>query len=398
MKTHLTKRAVDKVLGDHKLGNEVFVWDDEIRSFGLRVAASGVATFVIQYRNDEGRTRRMALGQYGKLTPDQAREEAKKHFGRIASGEDPAGEKQDARKDLTFNEVAERYLQEHAELKKKASSLEADKRLLAKTLRPVLGSRKIKRIDRFEIQKLHHSLRGTPYKANRAIALLSKMFNLAEKWGIRPDGTNPCRHIEKYDETPRNRYLSEEELSRLGKALLDAEKSESPFAIAALRLILFTGARKSEVLDLRWSDVDLERGILNLRDSKTGAKILPLSMAAAKLFEGIPRVQDNDYVIPGQKEGKRLVGLQRIWERIRKGALLDGVRVHDLRHTFGSVGAWAGIGLPVLGGLLGHSQPQTTSRYVHMATSPLTEAANRITDRITEAMQRKSKVVGIKRD
>lgn len=387
MRVKLTKRAVDDMIRDHQHGQELFIWDTELRGFGLRITKNGVVTFIIQYRNQQGETRRMVLGQYGKTTPDQARKDAIERFGQVNKGEDPSVQKREERQATRFQELADRYLAEHATVKKKASSVEADTRLLEKTLMPILGSQKIKSIEPVDIQKLHHSLRETPIKANRAIALLSKMFNLAEKWGLRPNGSNPCRHIEKYQEKHCERFLNEDELANLGAALEAAEGRESPYALAAIRLILFTGCRKNEILTLQWSNVDVERGVFRLGDSKTGAKVVPLSDVVIEIIGHIPSVAGNPYVIAGTESGKHFVGLHRVWDRVRKEAGLEGVRIHDLRHGFGSMGAWLGLGLPIIGALLGHSQPQTTARYVHMATNPLKQAADKVCNRIDEAMK-----------
>lgn len=217
------------------------------------------------------------------------------------------------------------------------------------------------------------------------------MFNLAEAWGLRPDGTNPARHIQKYKEEKRQRYLSEDEWARLGKALAEVEQenSELPAVITAVRLLIFTGCRLSEVLNLRWDDVDWERGCLNLRDSKTGQRFVPLGQVALDLLESTPRQAGNQFVCPGARPMRPLVNLQRPWRRIRERAGLDDVRLHDLRHSFASVGAGVGMSYPTIGKLLGHTQAQTTMRYSHLPADPLKQAANQIGERIAGAMARK---------
>jgi integrase len=225
------------------------------------------------------------------------------------------------------------------------------------------------------------------------MAVLSKMLNLAEKWGERPDGSNPCRHVEKYRERKRERFLSQAELARLGEALAEAERngSESPYAIAAIRLLILTGARVSEILTLEWGHVDFERACLRLPESKSGAKVVHLSPPARELLASLPRIEGNPYVLPGLKERAHLVNLEAPWRRIRARASLEDVRLHDLRHSFASVGAGAGLSLPVIGALLGHSQPGTTARYAHLATDPLKQANNVIGTRIATALEGKAK-------
>ena len=232
-------------------------------------------------------------------------------------------------------------------------------------------------------------MRATPGAANRTLALLSKMFNLAEKWGLRPDGSNPCRHIEKYPERRIDRFLSNAELADLGKVLAEDEygRTELPSSIAAIRLLLFTGCRLSEILTLRWEHVDFENQYLRLPESKTGPKLVYLSPPALDLLSDLKREDDNPFVILGRKPGTHQVNLRKPWGRIRKKAGLEDVRIHDLRHSFASMAVAGGLSLPVIGALLGHSQPATTARYAHLADDPLRQAANIAGGRIAAAMK-----------
>lgn len=255
-------------------------------------------------------------------------------------------------------------------------------------------------VTRADIAKLHHDSRKTPVQANRVLALCSKMFNLAEAWGLRQDGSNPCRHVQRYKEKKRERFLSGDELARVGSSLTKAEETELPSAILAIRLLMFTGCRLSEILTLEWAMVDLEGGVLNLVDSKTGSKLVALPGPAIDLLLEAPRFQGNPYVIFGKKEGAHLVGLFHIWERIRADAGLEDVRLHDLRHSFASVAAAANMGLPLIGKLLGHTQAATTARYAHLSMDPLKAASEEIARRIDEAMKRepkRSKVIELRR-
>jgi integrase len=382
----LTKRLVDSALptSDH----DTFLWDSDLRGFGLRVKSSGVRSYIIQYRTAAGISRRMTIGQHGVLTPDEARKEAKFHLGRAAKGGDPAAEKAKARGGSTVADLAEQYLAEHASTKKKPSSVRMDRINLNKHILPLLGRKQVESISRADVRRLHYSMRNTPGAANRCLALVSKMMNLAERWGIRPDGTNPCRHVEKNPEKKRKRFLSTEELARLGDACRAAEETSKvpPAFLALVRLLIFTGARLSEIQKARWEWVDLEAGELRLPDSKTGAKSIFLPAPALGVLSQLPRVDGNPYVITGI--GNRyLVNVWKQWAFLRNIVALNDVRLHDLRHSFASVGAAGGMSLNIIGGLLGHRQPQTTARYAHLAADPLKAAADRIASTIAATME-----------
>jgi integrase len=256
---------------------------------------------------------------------------------------------------------------------------------------PQLGSIPLAAVSRPDVATLHHGLRETPTAANRVLALISKMFNLAERWGLRTDGTNPCRHVERFPERRRERFLSNDELARLGSVLREAEAGglASAEAVAAIRLLLLTGCRVSEILNLRWEDVDIERRCLRFADSKTGAKRIPLNGAAVEVLEGLKR--KCIWVLPGKVPEQPLVNLAKPWDRIRELAKLADVRLHDLRHTHGSTAAGAGLSLHLVGALLGHRQPTTTARYAHLAEDPVLDASERVGARLASAMRGSSR-------
>ena len=389
MRFKITKRSVESVKPGEKI---LYAYDNELKNFGLRVMPSGVRSYFVQYWMN-GKRRRLTLGQHGPLTADKARQEALKILGEVAAGEDPAEIRAEARKGITISMLSDRYLKEHAETKKRPRSVKEDKRLLRSVILPAMGKRKVSEVTRQDVIKLHQSQKQKAIQANRSVALLSKMFNLAEKWGFRPDGSNPCRLVERYKESKRKRYLSIEELSRLGQILqkVEGEGAELPGVLTAIRLIIFTGARLNEIITLRWENVNLDMGIMHIPDSKTGFKTIPLSNTALQILQRAKRLEGNPYVCPGTKDGGHIVGIQRPWQRIRKKAGIEDVRIHDLRHSFASVGAASGLGLPIIGALLGHTQAATTQRYAHLSNDPMKAAADEIGRKISEAMNGSSK-------
>jgi integrase len=375
--TKITKAAVDR------LGPGEIIWDVEIRGFGVRCQRRD-RVYLVKYRS-QARQRWYTIGKHGSpWTPELARREAKRILGLVADGKDPADKKQKDRSAPTLSALADRFLEEHVEAKSKDRTYTEYKRLIERVVKPELGRLKIDEVRASDIERLHLKFRATPYQANRLVALLSKMFN----WSGRRGERNPCVGIERFTEQKRRRHLSSAELARLGAALAQAEgqKLTSPYVVTAIRLLVFTGARLTEILTLRWDHVDLERSFLNLADSKTGAKTVYLNGASRNLLATLPRLDGNPFVIPGERQGKHLVNLEKPWRKIRQLAQLPDVRLHDLRHSFASVGAGAGLGLPVIGALLGHAQAATTARYAHLASDPLQQAADLIGASLLRAM------------
>lgn len=387
----ITKRFIDSVAPADK---EQIHWDDEVNGLGLRVTVSGQKTYIFKYRVGGGRNatlRKPTIGKHGEITPDEARRIALSWAAKARAGEDPSGERQERRKELTVAELATRYLEQHASVRKKPRSVEEDEGNLNRHILPALGKLKISDVTRKHVTTLHHAMKDKPTTGNRIIALLSKMFNLAEAWGLRPDNSNPCRHVQKYKETKRKRYLSEAELARIGEALeQELATHGNTSAVNAIRLLILTGCRYNEILTLTWEEVDLEYRCLRLKDSKTGAKTVPLNAPALALLASIERRENNPYVIVGSKEGAHLVNLPKVWRRVSKAAALEDIRLHDLRHTYASVGVAGGFSLPVIGALLGHTQAATTQRYAHLADDPLKHATDAIGARIAAAMEGKA--------
>jgi integrase len=360
------------------------LWDSDLPGFGLRVYPSGAKSFLVAYRIGT-RRRRVIVGPYGRFTVEEARKAAKKLLLAASEGKDLVEEREIARKAETVADLCERYLEVHLP-KKKASSSRHDRRMLRVYVVPNLGKLKVAEVQRADVAKLHHALRATPYEANRFLALCSKLFNLAEEWGLRPDGSNPTHHVQRFREQKRQRFLSGEEIARLGETLRAAEGKEQTSALLALRLLILTGARLSEILTLQWSSVDRDNGLLHLPDSKTGPRVIPIGAPVLVLLTAAPRQHGNPYVCPGERAGHHFVGLPRVWQRIRQRAGLTDVRLHDLRHSHASAAAGLGTSLQIIGALLGHAGPQTTARYAHLADSPVRAAANQVTSHIAAAL------------
>jgi integrase len=395
MRGKITKRSVDALKPGADVA-ELVLWDSELKGFGVRVQRGDAKSYLLHYRVGAGRgapLRKLTIGRHGSpWTAEMARAEAKRLLGLVAQGKDPAGAKAEAKAAPTVTELAARFLAEHAEAKRKASTAREYRRLLEHVILPAIGKRKVADVTRREVERLHQTRTETPTEANRALACLSTMFNIAERWGLRPDGSNPCRHVEKYPQRRHERFLSAEELARLGDTL--ATHGGSPYTVAAVKLLVFTGARLGEVLGLRWEWIDFERGEARLPDSKTGAKTLHLPPPALAVLAELPRLDGNPHVIVGAKESAALVNLEKPWRAIRAAAGLDDVRLHDLRHAFASVAASSGLGLPIIGKMLGHTQAATTARYAHLASDPVKAAAAAVAGKIAAAMDGGSRVAG----
>ena len=386
----LTKRLVETI---EVATGPVYAWDDQLAGFGVKVLPSGRRKYICKYRLGGGRAgcdRWYLIGTHGQITCDQAREMAMQILSAVARGQDPQSNRLAAREAPTLSDLWNRYNTEHLPRKKASSGID-DSQKARDYILPRLGRRKVAEITRADVHDLHRELADRPYQANRVLALLSKMLNLAEAWGYRPDGSNPCRHIEKYKEQARQRYLSNDELRRLGVALdeLEANSAHGVYAAAAIKLLLLTGARVNEVLQARWDWVDWDRNSIILPDSKTGPKPLFLSNPALVVLRELsrrPEAATNAFIIKGRLAAKPLVNLAKPWKALCIAAELEGVRIHDLRHTAASVGVGHGLSLPIIGRLLGHSQPQTTNRYAHVDGDPALSAINTIGETIGTAL------------
>jgi integrase len=382
----LTKKVVESA---EVRATEYMRWDGDLPGFGVRILPSGKRSYLVQYRVGR-RSRRITLGPHGVLTSDQARGMAIKVLAEVREGGDPAGARKARRDAVTVQELSARFDSEHIAVRVKESTAREYRRNLRRFILPVLGRHRVSDVTRADVAKFHHDLRHIPYQANRNLEIVSKMFNLAEMWGLRPDGSNPRRHIRKYPEQKRERFLNASELRRLGEVLdeMEAERTELLSAVTAVRLLVLTGCRLNEIMKLKWDYVDFDQGVLRLPDSKTGAKAVQLGQAAVAALRCVPRDTDNPHVIVGTKPDQPLSDLQPFWQRLRSRAGLKDVRIHDLRHTFASIAVASGQGLPMIGKLLGHTQVQTTARYAHLAGDPVKAAANDVSATIAASLSR----------
>ena len=375
----LSKRIIDRLAVDDK---DAVFWDRDLPGFGIRVYPSGVKVYVVQTRAF-GRSKRVTVGRHGTLTADEARKEAARIITRIKAGESPVPEEPAA--EPTVRDLAERYQREYVAMHCKPATVSHYGLMLQKHIVPALGEFLVGEVERKHILEFQYGLSAMPTVANRTVDILVKMFNLAEDWGWRPPGRNPCRFVRRYKvEKHHERFLTPEELCRLGQALdaAPAEQVASAHAAAAIRLLVLTGCRRNEILGLRWEDLDFDAGEMRLADSKTGARVVPMPPPAAKVLEGLPRVAGNPWVFPGRKKGTGQRNINDSWDRIRKRAGLDGVRLHDLRHSYASRALALGEGLPMIGELLGHRKVQTTARYAHLARDSVRASTAKVAESI----------------
>jgi integrase len=404
LKIKLTKKVIDAAKPDKDSEQTYVIWDTEIVGFGLHVALSGRKTFVLRYRTTAGEQRKPVLGTYGSLTLVQARQIATEMLSQVRAGGDPSAARKEARRAITVAEACDQFMKEHA-ARKKPHTRSQYETIVRRYVKPTLGNRKVEGISHSDIARLVSSVgKDYPVMANRIRAMLSKLFTLAEKWGVRPANSNPVLHIDRYSERKRHRDLSEFELAKLAKALEEAEREAGiSTAINAIRVLLFSGMRRNEVLELRWSEVDLDRFALRLGDSKTGQKTVQINSAACDVISSQERLVGVPYVFPSQQHpGAHLTEweLRKAWEKVREKAALGeredkelpAFRLHDLRHNFAAAGTAQNFSLQIVGALLGHRNPKTTARYAALQDSPARQAAETIGRKIAEAMKSADKI------
>jgi integrase len=388
----LSKRLVDAL----KPGEILF--DTTVKGFLVR-RQQRYAVYGLKVRID-GRQRWLSIGQHGApWTVETAREEAQRLWGQIRAGVNIVAVRESKRNQPMIEELCERFLEEHSRQHNKPATVLGYERNNRNHIIPLLGGRTVAEITRTDIEEFKRKIRdgitskrtkrrreggtggldvrGGPGAANRTLGQLSKMFNLAEVWGWRPENSNPVRKVIRYKERKLERFLSTEELLRVGQVLVDFEATGAimPSAMACIRLLIFTGARLGEILTLQWAHVDIERRLLLLPDSKTGQKPIVLNQQCIEVLQSIPRIANCPWVITGHLDGEHLKSLQPAWDKVRRAAGIPDVRIHDLRHSFASFAVMSGGTLPVIGKLLGHNTPITTARYAHLSNDPVSHLA-----------------------
>jgi integrase len=416
----ITKRLVDAAQPGERLYR---VWDPELKGFGLKVTPAGAKTYIASYRAGTGRAapqREYTLGKHGVLTPDQAREMARKVLSEARLGGDPQADRKRLRGERTVAQLCDLYLEEGAS-GKKASTLATDRYRIEAHIKPLLGKRPLSSVTAGDVERFMRDVaagktavkrerigpraytqpRGGKGTASRTVGLLGGIFAFAVRHKLRAD--NPVHGVARYKDGRSERFLSGDELARLGAAIEAAEaEGRNAMGLAVIRLLVTTGARKGEIEALRWDEVDFERSALRLRDSKTGAKVVAIGAQALALLadlaerakaerlaaeakaeaEGEELPPPSPFVFPASR-GAALhwTGTKKVWETVRGKAGLPDVRLHDLRHTYASLAVGAaggGQSLAVIGKLLGHKDVRTTARYAHLADDPVKQAADRI--------------------
>ncbi|MEQ1737489.1 MAG: site-specific integrase [Rhodoglobus sp.] len=353
------------------------VRDIELKGFGVRRQNAAISYFV--HTRINGRLKRLTIGRHGSpWTPETARRYAAQLLMSVRAGEDPARARDERRRTSEpFEIIAARFLDSHGS-KIKARTREEYAKLIRLQLGRAFNGKPVNAIKAPDVARAHVSWRATPRAANHALSVLSKLLTWATQHGYREEGDNPCTAVERYPETKRERYLSQDELVRLGKALVASESAgENPLVVGVIRMLVLTGARLHEMLSLKWDYLDEPRRALRLPDSKSGAKTIHLNPQALQVLHELPRLNGSPWVFPGHIHGRHLVDLNKPWNAIRSQAGLADVRLHDLRHSFAS--------LPIIGHLLGHSQAQTTARYAHVAPNPAQRIADAAGQRIAQA-------------
>ena len=387
MAEHESRRLNNRTVDALRFDRETLVWDRNLPGFAVRVYPSGTRTYVVQTRGPYG-ARRVTLGRHGAINATEARRRAWQVIARIKAGQDPLPEHSVSRRAAgpRLADMAARYMDEYVSVHCKPATLRIRSAAIYRHIVPRLGKLRIGAVRRRHVTTLHQRLAATPVQANNVVITLSQIFNKAQDWGILAEGTNPCRHVELYRQRRRERFLTEAEFKRLGRVLDEAAVNggATPEAIVAIRLLILTGCRRSEILGLRWDDVDLGARELHLRDTKTGPRVVPLSPSAVQLLAGLPRSSGSRWVIPGRKPGTHMVRLGNAWRLLRKRAGLHDVRLHDLRHSFASSALALGESLPMIAKLLGHRQIASTARYAHLARASVQEAAARVADSLAE--------------
>lgn len=381
-------------LGDRE---EAWLWDEDLPGFGLRMQRSGKKTYYVQYRTG-GRgsaTRRVVLGPESILSPEEARKEAKSVLAQVRLGADPARARNLKRAEPTISALCDRYLKEHVKTHNKASTAAEIERAVGAKIRPHFGNTKLSDLTRAKVKEWHSGMSATPYEANRCLAYLSKLLNLAVKeWELSTE--NPCIGVNRFPERKRERFFSDQDLTQIGAALLQLE-DEGKFptsAFAVIRLVAVTGLRIGEALALTWPEVDLDRSCLNLLDAKAGSRTVPLGLSARNFLKALDK--DGTHVFHEIKQDKPLSHwtVRKLWDAVRERSGIPDARIHDFRHTTGTYAAQTGANAFMVRDILGHKTMAMTGRYVEKSVDPIRSVADVVSLRVSSALSgRKSKII-----
>lgn len=416
MAVKLTKRLLDSQSSGPR---RVQLSDSELPGFLVTISPTNSKTFFARYRaHGGGRAapwRWVKLGRHGVVTVEEARAAARAVLARVASGEDPASTRDERNVAPTMSMAIGEFLADSRARRKQATIAEY-RRQFDRDVLPVIGTRRVTDLQAGDLARLHSSMRDRPYLANRVIAALGAFFSWCETQGYRPRHSNPVVDVRAYPEVGRERFLSLEELGRLGDALdraaregllpapqrrrraavgetakhrpksADEPRVANLYAIACLRMLVLSGWRKSEALTLRWDAIDAVRRHAFLADTKTGRSARPLGAAVFELLASIPRQEGSPFVFPGDIAGRPLTSLTATWNAVRHATGLEDVRLHDLRHTAAAMAAAGGLSLPLIGALLGHRNNGTTAKYAHLADDPRRLAADRMSGDVSAAL------------
>ena len=375
----MSERLTDAIVKRTSAGDrpQVIAWDADVKGFGLRVTNRGAKSFILDYRAG-GRQRRITIGSYPDWSVAAARTEAGNLKREVDLGRDPMGERHTDRAAPTMRDLWDRYKRDH--LPRKAARSQADETMMwEKLVLPTLAKHKVADVTHSDIEALHRDItvqRGTPVRANRVIEVVRRAFNLAIRWEWVEK--NPASGQQRNPEEKRQRYLSPEELSRLSAALA---AHHEPVSADAIRMLMLTGARKSEVLGATWAMFDLEAGIWTKPSAHTKQRRehrVPVSANTLALLRRIRETAESPFVFPGRPSDQPLTDVKRSWAAVCKAAGITGARIHDLRHSFASLLVSGGVSLPMIGAMLGHTQVQTTQRYAHLYDEPLRAAADHV--------------------
>jgi integrase len=402
MRKRITKRSVDAL----KSGTRpVFLWDTDVAGFGCKATPAGKKVFIFQYRrkgqDPKTAPRRITLGNYGEITPDRAQAMAANLRLEVKAGGDPAAAWRPG-DSPTVSDLAERFIQEYLPTKKRPprdSTIGYYETLFRCHVVPELGSVPVGTVTPTDVEKLHGAMRAKPYVANRTLSLLQQAFDQAERWGWRPQHTNPALHIDRYPEERRGAkkevMLDAEQMAELLKAIEAEEQSGSdPVACAAIRVVFWTGWRIGEVLGLEWANLGLENGVAKLLKTKTAEEeYRQLPAEAVNIVEGLSPQASSRWVFPGRNPDEHLESVRKPWSKIRKRAKLDNLeglgplRLHDLRHNVVSWDVSRGVPLEIAGKNVGHRSRRSTEVYAHFAPTALKRAADERARAMREAVE-----------